>query len=502
VASVVKAFSFFSLRPHEPANLNPTMLWLSLHFPHLALEIYARALSDPALPLLVSDIQGGRQRVHARNRAAANAGVVPGMALGAAEALLTEHRVLPRDEAAEYAALERLAAWAGQFTSTVSLVPPQGLLLEIGGSLLLFGGLEALRTRLQEELRALGYRAAGGVAPVPLAALLLARAGHSTPVLEKAALPAVLGGFPLERLGLDEAAVAALRGMGLRQLAECLRLPRHGLARRLGPDVLAHLLRIVGELPDPRAAYVSPPEFRSRLVLPAEVDSTEALLFATRRLLLELTGYLRARGAGVSLMQLSLGHRGCPASRLELGLLTPTRDTNHLLMLLRTRLEPFTLPAPVDELVLETSQLTALPDENRMLFGEERTPQTQGDQLLDTLRARLGADAVHGCHVVADHRPERAWAHCAPGSAVDSPVPSVRRPLWLLDSPEPLEEVNGLPCRGGKLHLLGGPERIETGWWDEGVTRDYFVAEDRQHAKLWIFREHRNRRWFLHGFFG
>ena len=477
------------------------MLWLSLHFPHLALEIFARALSDPALPLLVSDSRGARHYVHARNRAAAAAGVVPGMTLGAAEALLPVHRTLARDADGERAALEGLAAWAGQFTSTVSLVPPQGLLLEIGGSLLLFGGLEALRMRLHEELHTLGYRAVGAVAPVPLAAVLLARAGRTAPVLEKSALHAALGDLPLERLGLDDTAVEALRGMGLRQLAECLRLPRHGLARRLGPDVLAHLLRAVGELPDPRPAFVSPPAFSRRLVLPAEVDGTEALLFATRRLLLELAGLLRARGAGVAQLVLTLGHRGRPPSRLELGLLTPSRDAAHLLMLLRTRLDQFTLPAPVDELSLDATQLSELPDENRVLFGEARTLQARGEQLLDTLRARLGSNAVQGCRAVADHRPERAWRHCVPGSPADSDATPARRPLWLLDAPEPLENVDGHPCRKGKLRLLSGPERIEAGWWDEGVTRDYFMAEDREHARLWIFREHRGGQWFLHGLF-
>lgn len=477
------------------------MIWLSLHFPHLALEIFARALSDPALPLLVSDARGARQRVYARNRAAAQAGVVPGMALGAAQALLPAHRTLPRDEEAERAALERLAAWAGQFTSMVSLVPPQGLLLEIGGSLLLFGGLEALRAHVLEGLGALGYRAATGMAPVPLAAVLLARAGYTTPVLEKPALGAVLGDFPLECLGLDEAVVSTLHGMGLRRLAECLRLPRSGLARRLGPDTLAYLLRILGELPDPQSAYVPPPCFTSRLVLPAEVDNTEALLFAARRQLLELSGFLRARGAGISQLVLALGHRGRTASRLELGLLSPSRDANHLLILLRTRLEQFTLPAPVDELVLAADALMPLADENRALFGEERAVQAQGEQLLEKLRARLGADAVHGCNVVAEHRPERAWCHCAPGSAGDVDAAFGHRPLWLLNTPELLDELSGHPCRGGQLRLISGPERIEAGWWDGGVTRDYFVAEDAHHARLWIFREHRERRWFLHGMF-
>ena len=51
--------------------------------------------------------------------------------------------------------------------------------------------------------------------------------------------------------------------------------------------------------------------------------------------------------------------------------------------------------------------------------------------------------------------------------------------------------------------LLGGPERVETGWWDgEEVQRDYYQAVDARGSRLWIFRERlAPHRWFLHGVF-
>ena len=63
--------------------------------------------------------------------------------------------------------------------------------------------------------------------------------------------------------------------------------------------------------------------------------------------------------------------------------------------------------------------------------------------------------------------------------------------------------MDGHPCHGGRLALLDGPERIESGWWDGGdVTRDYFLAESPSGSRYWIYRECRmDRRWFLHGIF-
>ena len=71
------------------------------------------------------------------------------------------------------------------------------------------------------------------------------------------------------------------------------------------------------------------------------------------------------------------------------------------------------------------------------------------------------------------------------------------RPLWLLQKPVAIE------ARKDSLKLVSGPERIESGWWDEqGVARDYYTAKNGNGQKLWVFRDHRTRSWFLHGLFG
>jgi protein ImuB len=75
--------------------------------------------------------------------------------------------------------------------------------------------------------------------------------------------------------------------------------------------------------------------------------------------------------------------------------------------------------------------------------------------------------------------------------------------LWLLPAPQPLEEIDAAPHRDGPLKLLAGPERIESGWWDDDdVARDYFVAETADRALVWVYRERRSPGgWFLHGLF-
>ena len=85
------------------------------------------------------------------------------------------------------------------------------------------------------------------------------------------------------------------------------------------------------------------------------------------------------------------------------------------------------------------------------------------------------------------------------------------RPVWLQPVPEPLVERNARPLLDGRpLGLLSGPERIESGWWDEALAeRDYFIAEAADGALVWIYRarlplsaDARESGWFLHGRFG
>jgi protein ImuB len=76
------------------------------------------------------------------------------------------------------------------------------------------------------------------------------------------------------------------------------------------------------------------------------------------------------------------------------------------------------------------------------------------------------------------------------------------QPPWLLASPRPLRDRDGVPQYGGALRLETLPERIEAGWWDGfDITRDYFVAHSPAGERLWVFHDRRGGGWYLHGLF-
>lgn len=481
------------------------MLWIALFLPELSLQIAGRG-AQYSVPLAVSDGPRNRPWILTANAAARAAGVEPGMTLAAAQGLAHELQVLARDSLQEQAALANLAGWAGQFTPTVSIEPEAGVLLEIGASLKLFGGLAQLLARIRHGVHELGYHAVAGVAPTPVAAWWLAKARATLPGVrscsDPAQLVARLADLPLALLDWPAQTVALLHELGIKRVGDCLALPRDGLSRRFGPELVAMLDRALGSQPDPRPLFAPPERFISRIELPAEIEQTETLLFPLRRLLNEMEGFLRGRGAGVQQLALIADHTQRRRSRIALGLAAPERNAAHLLQLLRERVARTELPGPVVAIALHADVLLPYTPQNASFLPDAATQTTHWRVLQERLQARLGDARVFGLQAVDDHRPERAW-----GTARERrravPITPSPRPLWLLRAPRALANRDETPEYRGVLTLLAGPERIEAGWWDgRPVSRDYYVARNRRGELLWVYREHRAAQgWYLHGIF-
>ena len=166
-------------------------LWACLLFPSLPLDVFARAQSsaDAQRPFVVGS-GGHYPRVVAANGAARDAGIRDDQLISGALALAPDLVLRDRDADAESRALAQLATWTLTFTPMACLAPPNAIVAEIGASLRLFGGLPRLVARLAGGTHALGYANRLGIAPTPGAALLLARAGITQPVDDRARLPA------------------------------------------------------------------------------------------------------------------------------------------------------------------------------------------------------------------------------------------------------------------------------------------------------------------------
>lgn len=504
------------------------MLWIALHLPLLSLEAFAATLpGEQALqPLALVDAH----QITSVNAAASALGVRSGQKRATALALAPDILLGQADARRDAQALQAVAHAALVFTPAVSVQPredtsPDTVLLEVGTTLRYFGGLTRLLQRLLREIAPLGHQVQVAVAPTPLGAALLARVHRRIQRDDLDALRETLCAAPVWLLGPGRAHWDALEGMGLNTLSDLKRLPRAGLARRFGQGLLDELDAAFGDRPDPRRAIELPAQFEARLELFARADTSEQVLHGAGVLLGRFVAWLSARHAMARGFTLVMQHE--PRWRrdaqvpghtaLELALAEPSRDAKHLLGLLRERLAPLQLPAPTLELRLRSGEVVQRPAPNGELFPTPASDHEGLVRLVERLQARLGAQQVTTLRCVHDHRPERASeavpADPAAPRRAGAPVDAETRnaiaiqPVWLLWPPEPLAEVDLRPLLDGRpLQLLSGPERVESGWWDQGlVERDYFIAQAEDQALVWIYRSRlpaqEGSGWFLQGRF-
>jgi protein ImuB len=166
--------------------------------------------------------------------------------------------------------------------------------------------------------------------------------------------------------------------------------------------------------------------------------------------------------------------------------------------------------------------------------------------LIDALRQRLGPHSVRQFEAVASHIPEHAEILSpADGETLHGEAwEQTTRPLLLLPRAEPTEVTALVPdgpprrfCwRGVTYEVAGaqGPERIASEWWrlrtlnpsahsresgnpalnleenpdsQQALTRDYYLVEDADGHRFWLYREGlygretTAARWFVHGLF-
>ena len=533
------------------------MLWVALHLPALSLEswVATRAEADAHRP---GALLHEHQVVQA-DAAALALGVRPGMRRATALALAPSLLLGVADAQRDARALRAVAHVALGFSPSVTWAPPAvpgstraasdgsagpliapaptpaqvGVRLEVQSCLRYFGGLPALLARLREALAPLGHRVQIATAPTALGAALLAgwRDGlalgpHST---DREALQPLLDAVPLPLLGAGAAQDEALAGMGLHTLADVRRLPRDGLARRFGADLLPRIDRARGHAPEAHAWLTLPPRFATRLELMFRADTTDQVLAGARVLLARLLAWSQASQSSIARFTLVMHHgprhRSDSSTPTHTPLLIaparPAADAGHLMGLLVERLGRLPLPAPVLELSLRCEHIVATVPPDGELFASPASQQEGLARLVERLQARLGAGQVQCLAPVADHRPERStrWRSADPArlgvATADAAAIALgahtlgAQPLWLLPQPQPLVERERQPCLEGQpLHLLAGPERLETGWWDaDGLAlRDYFIAQAASGALVWIYRDRlpadvAGLGWFLQGWF-
>lgn len=486
-------------------------IWMAVHLPDWPLHAALSALNAAeretlqAQPLVIVE-DDRRGTISTCNQIAAQIGIRPGHSLNACIALCADTQFLPRHHTRERQLLDELALLAQRYTSVVSAQPPNELLLEIRGSIRLFGGLTALMNRVRNDFQECGLRSQLTVSATAQSALWLARAAREPQAVTPRNLLTTLSRLPVAVLLWPPEIELRLARFGVLTVGDLLRLPRGGLARRIGYERLAELDHAIGRQPEVLRHFVAPEAYEDRVPLEFDIETTGLLSVVIERRLKRLQTFLSRRNLAIERLNIELKHREHAVTPVILGLAYATADMTHVARLLREQLNRLQLPAPVTSLSIQVSKLHRATSATGDLFlSKGRTLDALAAQarLLEQLQSRLGFNAIRRLQARADHRPE--FAHSTPAAAVTTapstaePTLNAPRPLWLLAAPKAIRSI-GAMNRGG----LVGPEKIESGWWDEQlVCRDYFRARSSAGALGWIYQDRELQgQWHLHGLFG
>jgi protein ImuB len=552
---------------------------VSVWLPHLAIERLKReraaksGTGGPGKP--VADDQpfalvGSEARgliLAAVNGLSARQGLLPGMGLADARAICPHLLTEPAAPGKDAGTLLALARWSARYSPTLNVDGEDGLWLDVTGVAHLFGGERALLADFSGRLTRAGFTSCLGLAGTLGGAHALARfAQRSLQIVPQGEIRAALAPLPVKALRLKSEVTTLLRRLGLKRIGQLYDVPRASLERRfpskeVAEAVLLRLDQALGRRAEKRAPLLPAPNFVARLLFAEPLITHDGVIAGLDHLAAELCRALARAGRGARRVALWVARADGTSATIEAGLSAPSRAPNHLVRLLKDKVEDIDLGFGADLMAL--AALITEPLRPTQTSLAETTGKAPPEVLVDGLINRLGTRAVRRLFLRRSHMPEMAqtlrsvfaglpsWT----GEAPDKPP----RPLLLLAKPEPLQVLAEVP-EGPPAHFTWrrvshrvikaeGPERIAPEWWrglpspgkGEGARhspkgksvaggghvaksaphpapspsrgreqrpRDYYRIEDENGGRFWVFREglyqeseHEPPCWFLHGVF-
>ncbi|WP_424974942.1 Y-family DNA polymerase [Dinoroseobacter sp. S124A] len=546
---------------------------LALWFPRLGAERALRhlRLAEPG-PFATVATHGAAQVLASLSAGASGEGLQVGQALRDAQAICPGLVTRAADPVGEAGFLDALRRWAGKVSPWVAAQEDDTLVIDLSGCAHLFGGEAGVVALLDQDCADMGLSLRIGLADTVGAAWALAhyagaRAGStrsgdaidqearatrsrarkrrhwtrggdappagralSTIPVERIAPPGqtrqALAPLPVAALRLPADTLDGLSRVGLRRIDDLAGLPRAALARRFGLEVGRRLDQALGREPEPVSPVAPDLVCAVRLTLPEPIGLREDLEAGIDRLLPPLGARLAKAGRGARRIRLELLRCDHTRQSFDLGLARPSADPARLRPLLFRKLDEADAGFGIDVIRLEavqTEPVHAVQHSGHVEAArgaQSAQDSTALDDLIGTLGARIGLEAITRWHPADSHIPEKtasiqAAAWSAP-HAGDWPQMHAPRPLTLF-RPEPVQAPDqAIPptrfrWRGQdfKLDNACGPERLAPEWWLDdpnwrsGV-RDYWRVETSVGQRLWLYYAHGaglSSGWFCQGRF-
>ena len=490
-------------------------------------ELMLRARREPDLlarPVAVADL-AGPGRLGACSPAAEALGVRPGQLAVSARARVPELEVLAPDPALVDEGEKEVLRALDRVAPRLDSDRRGAFFLGLGGLERLYAGEAEVAARVREALEAIGLAARIAIADQAFTAWVAARRARSVRIVPPGRDAAVLSAIPLADLPLQDRSHELCSLLGLDDAAAVAALPSGELARRLGAEGAELERMLAGSRPVawPREKMAPVDPARAGLEMDMPVEDLEPLLFLGKSLIDRIMAGLAAERRALAEMAIrarlddgsEVVHLIRPAE--------PVMEARPLLDLYRLWLEQQPMAAPVAALEM-TAAATAVPSARQLSLLAQRE-EREAEALAGAV-AKLTAAFGAGCAVrpvlVDTYRPEARlkWERFSierenvnrtrgtgdgrqgignggAGSGVGWGSMMMR-----LVAPEEIEWEGGVMRRGGmsaRVLEVDGPHRASGEWWADGFDRSYYWLGLSDGTLVWVYRDEKDGRAWLHG---
>jgi len=377
--------------------------------------------------------------------------------------------------------------------------------------------VEATAHALLDRARECGHAdIRAGVAAVPIVAELRAKCadpGQLDDISDIAELP-------LKLICGDERLLTLLDGVGVRTCGEYAQFEREAVEVRFGPDAVQLWQWSRGE--DERRVFATSPPERLHAAtdfIDYVVTDPERLIFVANALFTSVCDQLRARGEHARRIRMTLSLANRTAWQRTIRPARPTASRAVWLRLTRALLEKLTVPDAVTGVLIEVEATEAASAVQGDLFdvgfATAAALESAVGRLIE-MQGQIVVQPISSQHPLAEKRTTwKTGEHESTGARehemTGTPLVAPELRLQLLPEPREIlvetvqrrEHVIPVRYRDGQwrqIVTVAGPDRISGGRWEEAYAREYFRAVAVDGALVWIYRDARHGRWFIHGF--
>ncbi|HTK19208.1 MAG TPA: DNA polymerase Y family protein [Mucilaginibacter sp.] len=495
--------------------------YVSIWFRHLLTDW--KTIRQPQLKgkaFVFAEPDHGRMVVTAATATAEKYGIIKGMTIADAKINAPNLQVFNDKPQRNIRLLKGLAEWCQRYTPLVAIDPPDGLLLDVTGCTHLKGGELAYLRDVTNRLKNAGYDVRPGLADTIGCAWGVARCATSGLIVPEGTHRNALMMLPPSALRLKSDLLIKLQNLGLNHINSFIHMPKSVLRRRFGNDMVLRLLQAVGQEDEFLLPIKEPVPYSERFNCLEPVKTRPAIEIVIQELIVTLCKRMYSEGNGLRSAIITYYRVDGKNGSIATGTNHPTHNSEHLFKLFLPKLDTITPGMGIELFTLDATKIEPVKvKQNEMWVSKPSIDSDEITELLDRIANKTGTKSIkrhlpsenywpERCAVPDDdlsHKPTTEWR-------TDKP-----RPMQLLDIPEAIEAMALTPdyppkqfLYKGELHIIisaDGPERIEREWWqDSGDHRDYYIVEDEQGRRYWLFRSghydaERPQHWFIHGFF-